>query len=76
MENTDATRPSFEIEALLDKKIVRGKPQYLVKWRGYGHQEYIFYGLDELKGAMDLVREYDAKDAAGGIATKGLRRKV
>ncbi|KAL9626003.1 MAG: hypothetical protein Q9164_007963, partial [Protoblastenia rupestris] len=75
VENVDTTSPLFEIEVLLDKRTVRGRPKYLVKWKGYRHKENVYYGLDDLKGAIDLVKEYNAKDAAGGIATTGRRRK-
>src|ERR1700738_1042115 len=29
----------YEVESVLDSQLHRGKPQYLVKWKGYPHEE-------------------------------------
>lgn len=29
----------YEVEDILSKKMIRGKPHYLVKWKGYGNHE-------------------------------------
>ena len=31
--------PEFEVEEILDSKVVRGRVQYLVKWKGYDHSD-------------------------------------
>ena len=45
VENKDPSYPSFEIERLLDRRIVRGLPQYLVKWKGWDHSWNTYYPL-------------------------------
>jgi Chromo (CHRromatin Organisation MOdifier) domain len=30
----------FEIERILDSRVVRGSKQYLVKWKGYVHHHH------------------------------------
>ena len=51
----------YEIEALLEKKISRDKPQYLVKWKNCGSEHNVWYSIDNLQGALELVEEYEAR---------------
>ena len=48
----------YTIERLLDRKYVRRKLKYLVKWQGWDHQHNTWEPVDELH--KDLVAEYDA----------------
>lgn len=69
----DSASPSYEIERLLDKRITRNKPYYLVKWKGYGHQHNVWYSIDNLKGATDLIADYEATAA---ITPRSTRRRI
>lgn len=51
----------YEIETLLEKQESRGKVQYLVKWKNCGNEHNVWYDLDDLKDAMELVEEYEAR---------------
>ncbi len=53
--------PEYEVEALLDRKIVRRVVSYLVKWKGYDHCENMWIKRSWLNNAMDLVREYERR---------------
>lgn len=61
VENQDEAYPSFEIESLLDKRITRGTPQYLVKWKGWDHSWNTWYKAQDLGEAEDLVKEYEVR---------------
>ena len=43
---------TYEVEKILDKKIVKGKTQYFIKWKGEFQHQSIFriYRLDGLTG--------------------------
>ena len=56
--NTDAL--FYEIERLVDKRIIRDKAHYLVKWKNCGHQHNVWYFIDNLQDAADLIAEYEA----------------
>ena len=63
VETEDPSYPAFEIERLVDRKIVRGAPQYLVKWKGWDHSWNAYYPLRELAlKAQDMVDDYDANN--------------
>ncbi len=53
-----------EIEILLEKRISRGKVQYLVKWKDYGNEHNVWYDIDDLRNAQELVDECDAREQA------------
>lgn len=61
VENQDDSYPSFEIESLLDKRITRGIPQYLVKWKGWDHSWNTWYKVEDLAEAGELVQECEAR---------------
>jgi hypothetical protein len=54
----------YEIERLIDKRVIkhgRGKPtvEYLVRWLGQGPEYDVWYSIDDLHDASELVAEYD-----------------
>ena len=51
----------WEVERIVGKRVHYGKPQYLVKWVGYGHGRNVWRGLDDLQGCKELVADYDEK---------------
>lgn len=56
----DTEAPSYEIERLIDKRITRDKPYYLVEWKGYDHQHNVWYSIDNLNDATALIANYEA----------------
>lgn len=76
MEGADDPAPQYEIERLLDKRISRGKVQYLVKWQGYGPADNVWYNMDDLANARDLVDEYEQHAALRpGLSARARRRR-
>ena len=51
--------PEYEIERFLSHKTTRGKRHYLVKWKGYGNEHNVWYSVDDLTNANDLVHAYE-----------------
>ena len=43
----------------MDKQERRGKPKYLVRWKGYIVEENTWEGLENLKNTIDLVEEFE-----------------
>ena len=51
-------KKEYEVEKILDRQERRGKPKYLVRWKGYTAEKDIWKGLENLKNVMDLVMEF------------------
>jgi Chromo (CHRromatin Organisation MOdifier) domain len=50
----------FEVEAILDKRILRRKPQYLIKWVGYPLHDATWEPLDHVTNAQELIKEFES----------------
>lgn len=49
----------YEVETILDKKIYRNKPLYLIKWKGYPLHDATWEPLDNLQNTMDMVNHFE-----------------
>ena len=49
----------FEIEKILNKKMVKGKKKFLVKWKGYTAKEDTWESRENLENAKELVKEFE-----------------
>ena len=49
----------YEVEKILDKRIVRGRKEYLIKWKGYSEKESTWEPLPHLKYIQDIVKKFD-----------------
>ena len=49
----------YEVENILDKRIMRKKPQYLVKWLGYLLHDATWEPLKNLANADKKVKEFE-----------------
>jgi len=47
----------YEIEQVINSRLNRGRLQYLVRWRGYGHEENSWITESDLD-APDLIAKY------------------
>jgi len=48
----------FEVEKILNKRMVRGKEKFLVRWKGYTAEEDTWESRENLENAEELVKEY------------------
>jgi hypothetical protein len=51
----------FEVEMILDKKIIGKTSKYLVKWTGYPLYDATWEPLNNLKNAMDKVNSFESR---------------
>jgi len=49
----------FEVEKILNKRIVQGKEKFLVQWKGYTAEEDIWEDRKNLGNAKELVEEFE-----------------
>jgi len=49
----------FEVEKILNKRIVRGKEKFLVRWKGYMAEEDTWESRENLGNAKELVEEFE-----------------
>ena len=54
-----AGEKEYEVEEILDRQERRGKMKYLVKWKGYTVEENIWERIENLKNAMELIKEFE-----------------
>ena len=57
----ESNEPEWEIEMIKDSKLVRGRLHFLIKWRGYPHEESTWEPADNLNNADHLVRDFYAR---------------
>ena len=49
----------YEVEAILDKKLIRHKPFYLVKWLGYPLHEATWEPVANLTNAQEILKNFE-----------------
>ncbi len=57
---TESNQEEYEVETILDKRTLRNRPQYLVKWKGYPLHDATWEPLGNLKNAKEMVKEFEA----------------
>lgn len=62
--DSDPESKPYEIETLLEKKISRGKAHYLIKWKDCGNEHNVWYSIDDLQNALELVDDYETRAQA------------
>jgi len=51
----------YEVRKILNRRHVKGKPKYLVRWKGYMAEKDTWEMLENLGNTMDLVEEFEKK---------------
>jgi len=49
----------FKVEKILNKRMVRGKEKFLVRWKGYMAGEDTWENRENLENAKELVEEFE-----------------
>jgi len=49
----------FEVEKIINKRTVRGKEKFLVRWKGYTAEEDTWENKENLENAKELVEEFE-----------------
>jgi len=52
-------KEEFEVEKILNKRIVRGKEKFLVRWKGYMAEEDTWESRENLGNVKELVEEFE-----------------
>ncbi|XP_001624635.3 chromodomain Y-like protein 2 [Nematostella vectensis] len=60
----------FEVEKILDRRVQRGKVEYLVRWKGYGPADDTWEPSKNLKGCKELIDNF----LNSATSTKSRRR--
>ena len=50
--------PSYNVEKILDMRIISNRPHYLVKWKGFAHTENTWEPIGNVKNAQRLVANF------------------
>ena len=50
--------PEWEVEYIKDSRIYRGKLQYLIKWKGYPHEESTWEPEKNMQNSRQLIQEF------------------
>jgi hypothetical protein len=50
--------PEYEVERILNSRRRRGRLQFLIKWKGYGHEENTWESKADVKNAPEEIKKY------------------
>jgi hypothetical protein len=51
----------YEVESILDYRIIRRKPEWLIKWKGYPLDEASWEPKDSLANATDILSSFESR---------------
>ena len=71
----DPQENTYEVEAIRDNKVLRGKNYYLVKWTGWPESDNQWVKESDMEGSQDLIREYLDKIADQPTTSRRSRPK-
>ena len=52
----------YDVEKILDKKRIRGKYRYLIKWKGYPMEQCTWEPISNLENVKSMVDEFESKN--------------
>jgi hypothetical protein len=56
----ESNHEEYEVETILDKRILRNRPQYLIKWMGYPLHDATWEPLENLENAKETIKEFES----------------
>merc|ERR1719369_101543 len=64
VEDVDEEETEYEVESIVDKRVVDGVTEFLVKWKGWESEEDRTWEPEEnLKGSEKLIKRYEASES-------------
>ena len=51
----------YEVEKIIDKRIINDKIEYLIKWKGYSDFENTWEPIENMSNAKEIIFEYEEK---------------
>ena len=53
-----------EVDRIMDKRTSdRGKVEYLIHWKGWGHEHNVWYDVKDLQNSKELIDDFERKQA-------------
>jgi len=49
----------WEVEHILNKRKVKGKDKYLVRWKGFTAESDTWEGRENLKNVQEVIKEFE-----------------
>ena len=56
----NTNQEEYEVETILDKRVLRGKTQYLIKWMGYPLHDATWEPTQNLVNAPQKIKEFES----------------
>ncbi|XP_055308972.1 chromobox protein homolog hpl-1-like [Sitodiplosis mosellana] len=53
----------YEVEAIIGRRVIRGKEKYRVKWTGYPEEEATWEPVESLQSCLELIIEFNENTA-------------
>ena len=51
----------YEVENIIDRRIIRGRKEYLIKWKGYPESQSTWEPINHLRYIQELVKRFNEK---------------
>jgi len=52
---------SYEVDKILKKRVKNGKPEYLIKWKGYSEDDCTWEPEINLGSCKEMLKKYNDK---------------
>ena len=75
LKNPQEDQPMYNVEKIINKKIIKGKVLYRVKWEGYPIEQNTWEPIINLENVQGLINEYEAKIEAEKILQEIAKNK-
>jgi hypothetical protein len=76
LNESESDEPYYEVEAIVGKKMYRGKPQYHVKWKGYPSDQNTWEPLENLTNVMEMVENFEEMEKLFGTEQGRKKKKT
>lgn len=58
-QNSFVLEGEYNVERIVDKKQIRGKTYYKVKWEGYPYSQCTWEPIDHLENVINLINHFE-----------------